>query len=317
MNKPLVFVSCQSNSRGKWSDWSNTAHVPPFSAGLQFGISVFEGMQAHVFSGGREFRIQFLADHHERLSQSASLFGIDVPDIATFEAGLKLAATQVTCDQGTSADSQRIYLRTLHFSGCEDIFPRSSHPFFCNIFARFVPMPRGPAPISILADRPYVRAALGSSMGASKCATNYAQLVELDRISAVPPSVQRLWVSPKSGHAIEELDTMAIGLIMNDGTYRVPPPSTSKLPSITMKKLIQRLAENGHSTEPLTLDVDTLAEHLRSGIVSGIFAASTGRGLGLATEIQIGKQLHKLTPASEHVDALWRAYTEMHEPRSI
>src|SRR5206468_10578368 len=130
MTQPLPFVSCHSRQKGQWSAWADTASVPAFSAGLQFGISVFEGMQAHVFADEREFKIQFLADHYERLCRSAAVLGIDVPDAATFEAGLKLAIDPLL-GAASIAPDHRIYLRTLHFSGCEDIFPRSDYPFFC------------------------------------------------------------------------------------------------------------------------------------------------------------------------------------------
>jgi branched-subunit amino acid aminotransferase/4-amino-4-deoxychorismate lyase len=269
-------------------------------------------MQAHLFEGESRFKIQFLSDHYLRLCASAAVLGIDVPSLANFETGLILSIEKTLRTEQPSPN-QRLYLRSLHFSGTEDIFPRSGYPFFCNIFARPVPKPSAPVPLQILADRTYCRAPSYSRLGAAKCAVNYTGLVELANQWPSPPTQQRLWVSPHPDHAIEELDTMAVGLMLADGTFWVPPPSDSKLPSITMKRLLRRLAPNGGLIRSSPVGLEALSEQLQKGEIVGLFAASTGKGIGIATQIQIGEKVMELSPPQPQVDALWNAYVQMHE----
>jgi branched-subunit amino acid aminotransferase/4-amino-4-deoxychorismate lyase len=311
-----VFVSCHSRAKGIWSEWSARAEVPPFAAGLQFGLAVFEGMQARLFGGATRFKIQFLADHYQRLCASAALLGIEVPHRDWFETGLIRAIEPLLASAADSSPRSRLYLRSVHFSGCEDIFPRCDFPYFCNIFARVVPQPAQPVPLEVLADRPYFRAPAGSWLGSAKCAVNYTRLVELDTAQLAANQTnqtQRLWLSPEPGHSIEELDTMAIGLMMADGTFCVPPPSRSKLASVTLKNLVQQLTQAGKRVCERATGLEELDDQLCCGAVTGVFAASTGKGLGVVTRIRFAHKVLELTPPAGQVDTLWRAYTHMHE----
>jgi len=235
--------------------------------------------------------------------------------MSTFEDGIVRAIERTLGQESDRSrfSQRRIYLRSLHFSGCEDIFPRSDFPFFCNIFARLIPNAAAPVKISILADKPYVRSVLGSHLGSSKCAVNYTRMVELDLLCKHPPAMQRLWVSNSTGFPIEELDTMAIGFMGAGGEFILPPKSAGKLPSITLARLTQKLLEEGQVVRSEAVGLSELREHLASGAIVGIFAVSTGKGLAIAEQIQIGDELLRIVTPNDRIEALWHTFTRIYK----
>lgn len=308
-------VSASCTSGQTWGEWSDTAHVPAFAAGLQFGVSVFEGMQAHVFEDGTQYRIQFLRDHYDRLTRSAATLGIGVPSQAHFEQGISRAVEDVLATRTGDKDwtNTRIYIRSVSFSGTEDIFPRSFYPFMCNIFALPVPKPQTPTDLRLLADPSFVRALPYSEIGAAKSAVNYTRIVELERDGPNPPDVQRLWLSPDTDRTVEELDTMALSYVLDDGSLHTPPATSSKLSSVTMKRLRSRLADLGHPVTETALRIDDLHQGLDSGRIAGLFSASTGKGLGIARQLTANGATRTLDFPPDLAATLWHAYSSMLE----
>ena len=238
-----------------------------------------------------------------------------MPSQRHLERGISRAVEDVLATRTGDEDrtSTRIYIRCVSFSGTEDIFPRSSYPFVCNIFALPVPKPQAPTDLRLLADPSFVRALPYSEIGAAKSAVNYVRIVELERDGPNPPDVQRLWLSPDADRTVEELDTMALGYVLDDESLHTPPASSSKLSSVTMKRLRSRLADLGHPVSETALRIDGLHLGLDSGRIAGLFSASTGKGLGIARQLTANGATRTLDFPRDLAATLWHAYSSMLE----
>jgi|694.fasta_scaffold61789_5 branched-chain amino acid aminotransferase len=306
----MQHVTAISADGAAWDDWRDDAPIPAFSAGLQFGVCVFEGMQALLDDAGRA-RILFLPDHHARLQRSAATLGLSAPDQQTFDRGLMRAVVQALSRGVVDPEKQRIYLRTILYSGAEEIFPSSTPPYLCSIFALLVARPLAPSPLHFLAGPEFVRALPHSHLGAAKSAINYTRIVELDRSGVLAPDQQRIWLSPGHPALVEELDTMSLGLVMEDGTFHSPPDTGSKLASVTMGRLRRALRAKGTPIASVEMTLETLVEGIESGRIAGLFGASTGKGLGYATTLEVGGRSLPLRFPEQTAQRLWRLYTAM------
>ena len=313
--KKLYQIGSSCHAEANWTPWSRQLEVPAFSAGLQFGVSVFEGMQAHVSSAKGDYRIQFLDDHYARLTASSATVGIKIPTQPHFEAGVAAVVEDLLAARYDREDwsNTRIYIRGLSFSGSEDIFPRAHYPFLCNLFAVTVPLPQAPASLHLISDLSFIRAVPYSRIGAAKSAVNYTRIVELERDQPNPPQQQRLWLSPEQDRAVEELDTMGFGFVLDDGSLHTAPATASKLPSVTIKRLRARLAEMGHPVAETALPYEQLHRDLDSGRIVGLFGASTGKGLGIARQLTRAQQHYDLDFPPDVEALLWQAYRSMME----
>lgn len=306
-----MIISQISKRNGDWSDWDALTPVPPFAAGLQFGIAVFEGMQAHLNAATGVYEISFLRDNYTRLTRSAAVLSIAVPPIEHFEAGLKKEISTL-CDIGTVRPNDRIYLRTVHFSGVEEIFPSSDYPYLAGIFARPVPSIKSPATIEVLADRSFVRAIPTSQIGAAKSAVNYARLIEENIKQPLSGNQMRLWLTPDEDRFVEELDTMSVGFVMNDDRIVVPPQTSSRLQSVTMTNLLRALQKKSVEVTELGFDLSWLEDSIASGNITTFFAASTGKGIAICNRLTIAGKTYKISQNKSQIKSLFHAFSDMY-----
>jgi len=283
--------------------------MPPFAAGLQFGISVFEGMQARHADIGQPWQVQFLSDHAERLAYSAATLGLSAPSRSHLLEGLE--ATIEDFDP-CAEKSGRLYLRVVLFSGAEEIFPSSAPPFICNIFARQIPLTTEPVYLHVHADAPYWRALPDSALGHAKAATNYTPLVERALKHPLPPDSMRMWQSPGPHPIMEELDTMSIGFILHSGRVLVPPRSDSMLPGVSMKNLLAELARQGMQIEERALIPEAFRALIEDDDLAAFFATSTGKGLALVDRVTLSDGQALPATDTETTSLLWSAFNSMY-----
>jgi branched-subunit amino acid aminotransferase/4-amino-4-deoxychorismate lyase len=284
----------------------------PFAAGLQFGISVFEGMQARHADLGKPWQVQFFADHAERLVDSAAVLALSAPSPSHLLEGLEAAIEEL---DPRAEKSDRLYLRVVLFSGVEEIFPSSAAPFICNIFAQQIPLPSEPMHLHVHAETPYVRALPGSTLGHAKAAVNYTVLVERALIHPLPPDSMRLWLSPEPNPTVEELDTMSIGFLLHSGRILVPPRSCSMLPGVSMKNFLAKLACQGLQVEERALTPKAFRTLLEGDDMAAFFATSTGKGLALVDRVSLPDRLVHSTPDAEAAARLWSTFGAMYSPQ--
>lgn len=245
---------------GAWSDIeiTDSEYVPTHIAatGLHYGQQAFEGMKAFRGKNGdiRLFRWQ---ENALRLQRSAKgIYMAEVPEELFFKAikEVVLRNEKYIPPYGTGAS---LYIRPVLFgSGAEvGVKPAKEYTFIVFVSPVGPYFKEGFNPMKILLERTSDRAApLGT--GTLKVGGNYAASLRGVTKAHEHGCGSPMYLDPKEKIYIDEIGAANFFAIKNN-TY-ITPSSTSILPSITNKSLIQLAEHLGMKTERRPVKLDEL-----------------------------------------------------------
>jgi len=262
-NLPFGYMKTDVNVRayyrdGAWSDIeiTDSEYIPTHIAatGLHYGQQAFEGMKAYRGKNGdiRLFRWQ---ENAARLQRSAQgIYMAEVPEELFFKAVKEavLRNERFIPPYGTGAS---LYIRPVLFgSGAEvGVKPGKEYTFIVFVTPVGPYFKEGFKPVKILLERDSDRAApLGT--GTLKVGGNYAAslrgVIKAHNAGCGSP----MYLDSKEKKYIDEIGA-ANFFAIKDNTY-ITPESSSILPSITNKSLIEVAKLLGLKTErrPVALD---------------------------------------------------------------
>lgn len=259
---------------GKWQQaeikpYGNLELAPSISS-LNYGQSIFEGMKAHKGPNGEALLFRPM-DNFRRMNRSAARMCMpEIPE-DVFMEGMKAL---VDLDKGwlPEKENSALYIRPLYFGIDEFIGVHASESYIFTIFT----CPVGTyytAPVSLLASKDYIRAAVGGT-GSAKTCGNYAASLLPDRIARAQGYNNVLWLDAKEHRYVEECGTMNIFFVIED-TVITPPLGGTILPGITRDSVLRLLKDNGYKIETRPISIYEVEEACEAGYLQEAFGAGT------------------------------------------
>ncbi|MEM7655201.1 MAG: branched-chain amino acid aminotransferase [Bacteroidota bacterium] len=272
---------------GKWQEaeimpYGGLSLAPSVSA-FNYGQAIFEGMKAQRGPDGRPllFRPE---ENHRRMNQSAARLCMPELPASIFLDGLK-ALIDLDSNWIPDASQGSLYIRPLMFATDEFIGVKASDSYIFTIFT----CPVGPyysEPVSLLASKDYVRAAVGGT-GSAKAAGNYASAMLPDQIAKAQGYHNVLWLDAKEHRYVEECGTMNIFFQIED-TFVTPNLTGTILPGITRNSVIRMLKDAGHLVETRPISIYEVLEAYREGRLKDAFGVGTAATITHIAKIGFG-----------------------------
>lgn len=270
---PLVVLADHSPLQG-WSPLRvvplSEARAPVASGGMQYGLSVFEGLKAYRDPDGAAqlFRPH---DHAARLAASAARLGMPAPGAELFLEACRLASRiheAFLPPQGRGS----LYLRPTIYADEEALGFRVAGRHQLAV----VVMPCCDPPLktlSLWAEPELTRAALGG-LGAAKTGGNYAAGL-LGMLRAREQGCDDVaWLDAATHTRLAEAGTMNL-FVEVDRVWCTPPLDGSILAGLTRDTLMQLLRAEGFKAEERELDLRELERLERAGRIGGALGTGT------------------------------------------
>ena len=280
---------------GPDTPWSEPALVPysalamdPATLGLHYGQVVFEGLKAFRTADGSVALFR-AADHGRRLALSAerlAMAGVPV-DHFVRACSLLVSAEQ---DWVPSGFGQSLYIRPLLFGADTDLGLRPPRSLRCVLLA----YPADPCfgrdfrPLSVKVATDAVRVVRGGT-GEAKCAGNYAASL-LTRTQAQAAGYDEvLWLDGVERRWVEELSTMNVFFVWDDGPrISTPPCAGTVVRGLTRDSLLTLAGDLGLRAVEEPTSVDGVREGLESGRLLEVFASGTAGAVVAVNRLGIG-----------------------------
>ena len=274
---PLVVMAGHSPVEG-WSALRIVpladAHTPVASGGMQYGLSVFEGLKAYRDAHGAAqlFRPR---EHAARLQSSADRLGMPALDVDGFVEACRLA---VRIHDAFLPPHGRgsLYLRPTIYAVEEALGFRVATRHSLALIV----MPCCDPPDKILnlwAEPELTRAAAGG-LGAAKTGGNYAAGL-LGLLRAKEQGCDDVaWLDAATHLKLAEAGTMNL-FVEIDGVWCTPPLDGTILAGITRDSLMVLMRGDGMRVEERELALDELASLSRAGRTGDAFGTGTAARL--------------------------------------
>ena len=289
---------------GKWQEvqiepYGPLAFTPSISA-LNYGQAVFEGMKAHRGPGGETLLFR-PADNFRRINQSAARLSMPAVTEDIFMEGLQ---ELIRRDIGwvPTAEQGALYIRPVMFATDEYIGVKASDSYIFCIFT----CPVGPyyaEPVSLLATKDYVRAAIGGT-GSAKAAGNYAAALLPDRIAKSQGYNNVLWLDGRDQQYVEECGTMNVFFVIGD-TVITPRLTGTILPGITRNSVIQLLRDHGYRIETRPISIYEVQEAYHEGRLKDAFGTGTAATITHIARIGFAGEDITLPPVDDRPVSNW------------
>ena len=274
--------------------------LAPSVSSLNYGQSIFEGMKAHRDPMGRPILYR-PRENWKRMNHSAARMCMPQLPEALFMDGLK-ALVQMDQDWIPPVSKGALYIRPLMFATDEYIGVRPSEEYLFTIFT-------GPAgtyysePVSLLASKDYVRAAIGGT-GSAKTAGNYASGMLPDKIAKSQGYHNVLWLDGREHRYVEECGTMNMFFVIEDKVI-TPPLSGTILPGITRDSVIRLLRDNGYPIEVRPVSIQEIESAHEQGYLQEAFGAGTAATIAHIARIGYGGRDMVLPPVDDRPISNW------------
>ncbi|RMG75377.1 MAG: branched-chain amino acid aminotransferase [Bacteroidetes bacterium] len=289
---------------GKWQEVQIEPYGPlpmaPSVSSLNYGQAVFEGMKAHRAPSGAPvlFRPQ---DNFRRINQSAARLCMPPVPEDIFMDGLR-ELIRLDSAWVPSAEQGALYIRPLMFATDEYIGVKASESYIFCIFT----CPVGPyyaEPVSLLASKDYVRAAIGGT-GSAKAAGNYAAALLPDRLAKAQGYNNILWLDGREQQYIEECGTMNVFFVIDD-TVITPRLTGTILPGITRNSVLQLLQDHGYKVETRPISIYEVQEAFHEGRLQDAFGTGTAATITHIARIGFGGEDITLPAVAERKVSNW------------
>jgi len=261
------------------SGWHNPRIVPygplylePAAVVLHYAQEVFEGLKAYRWSGDRIalFRAK---DNLKRMTASCARVCIPAyPEDLVYEGMKKLIALD---QDWVPSEPATLYIRptviaTESFVGVK---PSSEYLLFIITGPVGAYYPEGFAPVKILVEDKYVRAAPGG-LGECKTAANYAASLKAQVEAQAKGYTQVLWLDALERKYIEEVGTMNIMFKLKDELV-APPLAGTILPGITRNSALRLARDMGLKVNERPISIDEIMDKIKSGDLAEVFGTGT------------------------------------------
>jgi branched-chain amino acid aminotransferase len=236
--------------------------LPPSITGLQYALSVFEGMKAHRAPDGGLLLFR-PRENARRFQRSAARLAMPPVPEPLFLNGLRQLLREDrewAPPHGVGA----LYIRPVQFSSDPAIGVRPAERFLFSIFtspyAKYYA-----APVDVMVSERYARAFPGGT-GDVKPAGNYAGAMLADREAKEQGCQSVLWLDAQERRYVEECGVMNVFAVFRDRVL-TPPLTGTILPGITRDSVTTLLRAMGHVVEETRFTIeDLLAAHDRGDL---------------------------------------------------
>lgn len=277
-------------------------NLAPSVSALNYGQAVFEGMKAFRNEEGQPvlFRPE---ENFKRINRSGHRLCMPPIPKEVFIDGLK---ELINLDQSwiPNRDQGSLYVRPLYFAVDEYIGVKASEDYIFTIFT----CPVGPyytQPVSLLASRDFVRAAIGGT-GAAKAAGNYAGALLPDKLAKQQGYNNVLWLDAKENRYIEECGTMNIFFVI-DGVVVTPNLSGTILEGITRNSAIRVLRQSGYQVNERPISIFEIQAAYHEERLQEAFGAGTAATISHIAKIGFAGEDMILPEISERKVGPWLA----------
>jgi branched-chain amino acid aminotransferase len=282
-------------SRYKDGTWQDSRIVPfsdltlsPFTIGLHYGQTVFEGMKAFLMQD-RRVSIFRPERHYERFLKSLNRMCMpEVPKGLFMEALHQLV--QLDSEWVPEEEDGSLYLRPFMIASEERIGVKVSDEYLFMIVCT-------PAwqyytqPLKVKVETQYVRAADGGT-GAAKCGGNYGGAFYPAKQARDAGYDQVLWTDARHHEFIEESGTMNMMFVM-DNTLITPPLSGTILDGVTRDSLLTIAAGMGIEIKERSVSYREIQSELEYGKRVEAFGAGTAAVIAPIAFIAIGNKEYR------------------------
>ena len=281
-----------------WHDHRVEAYGPlsldPSAAVLHYAQEIFEGMKAYRHADGSvwTFRPRTNAARFAASARRLALPELSEADfLGSIEALVRTDTEWVPDSPGSS-----LYLRPFMFASEAFLGVRPAHRVEYLVIAS----PSGPYftsgfnPVSIWVTTDFHRAGPGGT-GNAKCGGNYAASLLPQQQAAEHGCSQVCFLDAATGTLLEELGGMNVFFVDADGDVHTPALTDTILDGVTRSSILQLLADDGRTVHERALPFAEIAEQIRSGQITEVFACGTaavvtpiGQFKGTDLDLRIG-----------------------------
>jgi branched-chain amino acid aminotransferase len=261
----------------KNEQWQNARIIPfadltlsPFTLGLHYGQTVFEGMKAFLMHDGK-VNIFRPGKHYRRFITSLERMCMpSVPESLFMEALHQLV--QLDSNWVPAEDDGSLYIRPFMFASEERLGVKAADEYIFMIVCT-------PAyqyytqPLKVKVETEFIRAAAGGT-GSTKCGGNYGGALYPTQLAREQGYDQVIWMDAKNHEFIEESGTMNLMFVI-DGVLTTPPLSGTILDGVTRDSLLALAKDLGITTEVRPISYKEIREALQSGKKVEAFGAGT------------------------------------------
>ena len=241
---------------------------------LHYGQSIFEGLKAFRCKGGGAniFRPDMNA---KRLNHSATRLCIpEFPNELLIDAMKELVKIDNKFLPETRGQS--LYIRPVAFGSSSflGVHPSTDYKLVVVMSPVASYYPEGLAPVKILVESEFVRAARGG-LGSAKTAANYAASLYAGQQAKNSGFAQVLWLDAVTHNFIDEVGAMNIMFVIN-GELVTPPLETGTiLAGVTRDSAIKLAREWGYNVSERALSIAEVFEAYDKGELKEVFGTGT------------------------------------------
>jgi len=291
-------------SDGEWSELKvadgDKIELSIASTCLHYGQECFEGLKAFETKDGR-VQVFRPDENHARMERTADKIHMIAPTREMFLEGIDEVVRinrRFIPPYGSGAS---LYIRPLLIGVSGQIGVRPSLDYLFLAFA----CPVGPyfkgglTPIKLLIMEDYDRAAT-HGLGDAKTGGNYAAGLRGMLAARERGFAEALYLDPGEHKYIEETGASNFFAITKEGAY-VTPESSSILPSITNKSLMQVAADLGMKVERRKVPVEELFDIAEVGAVGTAAIITPIHAIGYRDELIEFTDEHSVGPVSKQL----------------
>lgn len=244
--------------------------LSPATNFIHYGQAIFEGLKAFLCEDGK-VRVFRPDANYRRMNESAERLCMPQIPEEVFMEGLK---ELLKIDQAwiPTSEGSSMYIRPFMFSLDAEIRVKASDTYRFMIILS----PSGKyysAPVKVLVERHYVRAAKGG-LGAAKTAANYAASLYPARLAQQKGYDQLIWTDSTEHQYIEEAGTMNFMFVINNRLV-TPALTDSILAGVTRDSILTLAKEWGMQTEERKVSIDEVLKAIEDGSLQEAFGAGT------------------------------------------
>jgi branched-chain amino acid aminotransferase len=270
---------------GRWNEVTLRPYGPlplfPSISGLQYGLSVFEGLKAHRSPSGDILLFRPLENARRLRRSAARLVMPEVPETLFLE-GVK-ALVHVDEKWVPAHGSGALYIRPVLFSTDTLLRPKPGERFLFVVFScPFVSY--YPAALDVMVTRRHVRAFPGGT-GDIKPGGNYAPTFFADVEARARDCQTVLWLDGPEHRYLEECGAMNVFLVLGDQVV-TPELRGTILAGVTRDSVITLLGSMGHRVEERRVSIDEVEAAHREGRLRECF------GTGTAATVSSVRRIH-------------------------
>ena len=247
--------------------------LSPAATVLHYAQTIFEGLKAYRSKKGQILLFRPW-DNIKRFANSAARMGMEPFDqeflLESLYELIRVEKDWIPATPGTSLYIRPTYIGIDPYVGIATSKEYMLYVILSPVGAYY---PSGLAPVDILVESHYVRAAKGGT-GDHKAGANYAISLLASKIAAEKGYSQVLWLDGVENRFIEEVGSMNIFFKIS-GKLVTPALVGSILPGITRDSVITLAKDWGLEVEERRISIEEVFEASKKGTLEEVFGTGT------------------------------------------